>query len=163
MRARLRAPGGASTITLADDATVQDLLSEITSKTSLTSFDIKYGYPPKPLLLNEQEKSLPLSKLDVNLNGEQLTISLRETAYAEDGTNEESTKQESQTPVTQSLAPENFSFTGVTEPSVPSRKGVQKPIGLQKKAMEGDVPELPLPEHGATMGSSLLNINYPDC
>jgi ubiquitin thioesterase OTU1 len=160
MRARLRAPGGASTITLADDATVQDLLSEITSKTSLTSFDIKYGYPPKPLLLDDKEKSLSLSKLYVKLDGEQLTISARETPSAGDGTKEES--KESQTSVTQDVAPESFSFTGVTEPSAPSGKKTQKPIGLQKKAMEGDVPELPLPDRGATMGSSRLNIIYSD-
>jgi ubiquitin thioesterase OTU1 len=162
MRARLRAPGGASTITLADDATVRDLLSEITSKTSLTSFDIKYGYPPKPLLLDEEEESLPLSKLDVKLDGEQLTISARETASAGDGTKKES-KQESQTSVTQDVTPESFSFTGVTEPSAPLGKKTQKPIGLQKKAMEGDVPELPLPDRGATMGPSLSIIIHSRC
>ncbi|TGO80154.1 hypothetical protein BELL_0013g00050 [Botrytis elliptica] len=77
-RMRVRGPEGTSTITLPDDAKISDLISEITSKTSLTNFDIKYGYPPKPLLLSQSEPSLPLSKLDIKLNGEQLTISSRE-------------------------------------------------------------------------------------
>lgn len=66
MRLRLRGPAGASMINLADNgATIADLLSEITKATTITNFDIKYGYPPKPLLLNQYEKTKQLKDLDV--------------------------------------------------------------------------------------------------
>ena len=79
MRIRIRGPGGVSVVTLPDgSATVGDLLREITEKTSITIFDIKYSYPPKPLPLDQSQRSQLLSDLDVKLNGEQLIISARE-------------------------------------------------------------------------------------
>jgi ubiquitin thioesterase OTU1 len=81
MRIRLRGPSGASTVILGEDATVADLRSSITEKTSLTKFDIKYGYPPKPLYL-EKDTSL-LSSLEVHLDGEQLTISVHDGSGTE--------------------------------------------------------------------------------
>lgn len=73
MRIRIRGPSGSSTITFAEWDTVRDLKKAITEKTSLTQFEIKYSYPPKPLVL-PGDSSL-LSELDVKLDGEQLTIS----------------------------------------------------------------------------------------
>ncbi|KAL3426162.1 ubiquitin thioesterase otu1 [Phlyctema vagabunda] len=127
MRIRLRAPGGASTITLADDATVGDLISDIVEKTSVKSFDIKYGYPPKPLLLDQ--KSVLLRDLDVNLNGEQLTIGAKDEPAVR--------KPESESQPPRSKAS-------------PSKQS-SEPVALKRKAMEGDVPEIPLPERGATL------------
>jgi ubiquitin thioesterase OTU1 len=152
MRTRIRGPGGASTITLPDDATVGDLIAQITEKTSLPSFDIKYGYPPKPLTLEYSEKSLPLRKLVVKLDGEQLTIS----AKADDNPhvtepakqqNHSSTNKSSQNATT---APSSFSFTdipGATAKDLPSG-----PVSLQRKTMDGDVPTEPFPERNATVG-----------
>lgn len=138
MRARLRAPGGASTVELADDATVGDLISKIVEKTSLSSFDIKYGYPPKPLLLDRSETLRPLKDLGIKLDGEQLTISHKELPVApqssQDGTQ------------------------GVTSSKGAGQHGSAGPVSLQRKGIEGDVPELPLPDRGATLGrvSNLL-------
>ncbi|KUJ14720.1 zinc finger protein [Mollisia scopiformis] len=158
MRARLRAPGGASTITLPNDATVGDLITQIIEKTSITKFDIKYGYPPQPLRLEQQEKSLPLSQLDIKLDGEQLTISPRD-----DGVEKETnSKQESVTPANKvaskaggpsTSTSSRFSFTGASSESIEKseQKKERKQVSLQRKAMEGDVPELPLPERGATL------------
>lgn len=73
-RLRIRGPNGMSAVALSDHATVADLLSQITEKTSLSKFEVKYGYPPKPLLLPESKTTL-LSSLGVSLNGEQLIIS----------------------------------------------------------------------------------------
>jgi len=156
MRTRLRAPGGASTLTLPDDATVGDLIQQITEKTSVTNFDVKYGYPPKPLLLDQYVKSQALNKLDVKLDGEQLTISPKDDPSAKPASlpriaetvtkaEEKSTNQGS-----------NFSFADVPgfEQSQPE-KAPTRPVALQRKTMEGDVPELPLPERGATLGKSL--------
>lgn len=137
MRARLRGPGGASTISLTDDATIGDLIAQITEKTALTSFDIKYGYPPTPLVLNQSETGRPLKELDVKLNGEQLTISAKEKLAVQQPSQQTSAEEKS---------------IGIS--STHSKE--DGPIALQrKKAMEGDVPEVPMPERGATLGNVL--------
>ena len=149
MRIRLRAPEGAFVITLPDDAIVNDLLSQITEKTSIKTFDVKYGYPPKPLQLTPGQT---LSKLDIKLNGEQLTISPREEDLLPVAQNAPLSKA---TKATQS--PESFSFTGLTDSAQPSKNTRAKaPVSLQRKVMEGEVPELPLPDRGATLGSFSL-------
>lgn len=175
MRARLRAPGGASTITLPDDATIGDLISQIIEKTSITKFDIKYGYPPRPLHLEQEEKSLLLSQLEVKLDGEQLTISPRDDEARKETTNKaEPSKQQNVAPASKasssragepstSTSP-GFSFTGAPISEEKSEKKERKQVSLQRKAMEGDVPELPLPERGATLGkehSQLVSARLP--
>lgn len=159
MRIRLRAPGGASTITLKDDATVGELISQIAEKTAVPSFDIKYGYPPKPLLL--QEVSLPLNRLDVKLDREQLTISPRDAPSVTGGT------AGTASPIVKSIPSDSvargndsksteglFSFTNVPgfSSQSPEKKKSTGPVSLSRKSMAGDVPELPLPERGATLG-----------
>ena len=139
MRTRIRGPAGASTITLPDDATVGDLVTQITEKTSLPKFDIKYGYPPKPLLLEESDSSLPLSKLDVKLDGEQLTISAKEDAIPEP---EPAKKSDSPSKPSQSK----------DEGQTPPKKLPSGPIPLKRKTMDGDVPTQPFPERNATVG-----------
>jgi ubiquitin thioesterase OTU1 len=134
MRTRLRAPGGASTVTLPDDATVSDLIAQIVEKTSLSSFDVKYGYPPQPLILEQYESSQALNKLDVKLDGEQLTISARNFA-------------DEQIPV---VASKDVQRGGDCQKPKEKEK---KLIDLKKKTMEGDVPELPMPSRGATLGT----------
>jgi ubiquitin thioesterase OTU1 len=153
MRTRLRGPGGASTITLSDDATVGDLIAQITEKTSLSSFDIKYGYPPKPLLLEENENSLPLSKLEVKLDGEQLTIS----AKADDTPPTPEPTKQLPKKASQNAAPtpDSFSFTDI--PGTPTKKMPTGPVSLQRKTMEGDVPTEPFVERNATVGRYLLS------
>jgi ubiquitin thioesterase OTU1 len=161
MRVRLRAPGGASTITLPDDATIEDLINQIIEKTSIKKFDIKYGYPPRPLLLDQQEKSLPLSQLDVTLDGEQLTIGPREEEPGKATNKAESSKQENVASTNKSSIPSTstsgFSFTGASAPLETPEKKEKKKVSLQRKAMAGDVPEIPLPERGATLGTSKSN------
>ncbi|KAE9369590.1 putative ubiquitin thioesterase otu1 [Stipitochalara longipes BDJ] len=147
MRTRLRAPGGASTVTLPDDATVGDLIAQITEKTSLASFDIKYGYPPKPLLLEETDKALPLSKLEVKLDGEQLTISAKadDEPVAPEPIKQSPKKASQNVPPT----PDSFSFTDLPSPS--AKKLPTGPVSLQRKTMEGDVPTEPFAERNATV------------
>lgn len=155
MRTRLRGPGGASTLTLADDATVGDLILQITEKTSVANFDVKYGYPPKPLLLEQYDRSQALSKLDVKLDGEQLTISPKDDPSAKSTSLSRATETANKTEQKTANQGSSFSFTNVPgfEQSQ-SEKAPARPIPLQRKTMEGDVPELPLPERGATLGES---------
>ncbi|KAM3086426.1 ubiquitin-specific protease otu1 [Clarireedia jacksonii] len=152
MRMRLRGPEGTSTITLPDDAKVSDLISEIVSKTSITSFDVKYGYPPQPLLLSQSDPSLPLSKLDVKLNNEQLTVSAKDSpssAKTEPAARPSvpvdvaSKKQEGET----KAGEPTYSFAGIGG----SSSKPAGPVALKRKGMEGDVPEIPLPDRGATL------------
>jgi ubiquitin thioesterase OTU1 len=154
MRTRLRGPGGTSTLTLPDDATVGDLITQIAEKTSVASFDIKYGYPPQPLLLELYEKSQALSKLAVKLDGEQLIISPKD----------DSSQKQTRQPVTETankgqekgtkLPVESSSFSFTDVPGFEQSESKQKrPVALQRaRTMEGDVPELPLPKRGATLG-----------
>ncbi|KAF7503352.1 hypothetical protein GJ744_003958 [Endocarpon pusillum] len=79
MRFRVRGPTGQSIITLNDDATVGDLNRSITKETSLSAFEIKIGYPPKLLDLDNLSIARPLSDQGVKLNGEQLLVTSRET------------------------------------------------------------------------------------
>jgi ubiquitin thioesterase OTU1 len=127
---RLRGPGGASTITLSDDATIQDLTSQITEKTSISSFDIKYGYPPKPLLLEESDSSMPLSKEVAEPANRQIE------AAAQNST----------------LPSSSFSFADGAVESSPKKQS--KPIALKKKDMVDEVPEIPMAERGATLGKT---------
>ncbi|KAJ8063773.1 hypothetical protein OCU04_007634 [Sclerotinia nivalis] len=163
MRMRIRGPEGTSTISLPDNAKISDLLSEITSKTSLTNFDIKYGYPPKPLLLSQSEPSLPLSKLDITLNGEQLTISSREERRS-DGSPKlvvpSTSSKTSSTPPkvkdTQTAEAKSFSFSGmhgdVKATSQSNSAKSAPPVSLsRKRGIAGDVPEVPIPELNATL------------
>ena len=75
MRIRIRGPTGQSIITLPETANIGDLQEQVMEKTRIASFEIKYGYPPKPLGLDGYSKSSVLSDLDVKLDGEQLIVS----------------------------------------------------------------------------------------
>ncbi|PBP19195.1 zinc finger protein [Diplocarpon rosae] len=145
MRTRVRAPEGTFTITLPDDATIADLISQITEKTSMARFDTMYGYPPKPLLLDESEKSSPLSTLGVKLDGEQLILSRKD----EETTEQENTKSvgllRSAQKMRSSLDP-----IGSTKPQ-PKNSLPAAPVSLKRKVMEGDVPEQPCPQRGTTV------------
>ncbi len=156
MRVRLRAPGGASTLTLNDDATVADLKTEITKATSLTQFDIKYNYPPKPL--NLPSDTTLLSDIPVKLNGEQLTIS-----EAAPRSPPAAAKAETRQAATPSSAPGHVEVATTSDPKFAgiqnayiqdskASKNAQKPIALNKEKMAEDTPEVPLPDRGATLG-----------
>ncbi|EXJ94726.1 hypothetical protein A1O1_03123 [Capronia coronata CBS 617.96] len=83
MRVRIRGPSGKSTTaTLDDSATIDTLRKTIAAETSLSAFDVKYGYPPKPLVLDQYPSSKPLSELDIKLNGEQLIVNNAEQSPA---------------------------------------------------------------------------------
>jgi len=74
MRIRIRGPQGVSTVSIEDTATWGELKSAISSSTFVPEFDVKYGYPPKPLDTTSIDTATKLSDLEIKLNGEQLTI-----------------------------------------------------------------------------------------
>ncbi|KAI1007057.1 hypothetical protein K3495_g1162 [Podosphaera aphanis] len=139
MRVRLRGPEGSSTLIIADEATVGDLVFKITEKTAISNFYVKYGYPPKPLPLEELDNAQLLSELEVKLDGEQLTISPKEPM--EDDRKKNLISGRPQVDYAQvSSAPQSA-------PNGPSPGFVS----IKKNKMEGEVPEIPLPDRGATM------------
>lgn len=81
MRIRVRGPSGQSTVTLDESATIHDLRAQITEKTGLTSYDVKYGYPNlQPLEIDSWTPEQKLSEIEINLNGEQLIVAQKEGA-----------------------------------------------------------------------------------
>jgi ubiquitin thioesterase OTU1 len=73
-------------VNLDDTQTVENLRKTIATETSLTIFDIKYGYPPKTLPLDQYPPSTLLCDLDVKLNGEQLIVSKKDAESAREVT-----------------------------------------------------------------------------
>jgi len=153
MRVRLKGPGGTAALTLEDDATVGDLIDQIKEKTGVPSFELKYGFPPKTLPLEQSATSKQLKDLGVKLDGESLTISPKDDpAASRDATlDKQSTQNESplKTPQKRTGSTPSVSFSGMKS-STPKKEST-KPVSLQKKAMAGEVPEVPLPERGATL------------
>lgn len=78
MRMRVRGPEGMTQVSLPETATWGDLKTEISSKTFVLDFDIKYGYPPQPFDTSSLDDNVKLSDVGINLNGEQLIIMPRD-------------------------------------------------------------------------------------
>ncbi|KAK5258008.1 ubiquitin-specific protease otu1, partial [Exophiala xenobiotica] len=168
MRLRIRGPSGkSSTVTLDDSATIETLKKTIATETSLSSFEVKYGYPPKTLVLDQYAPSRLLSDLEVKLNGEQLIVNNVEPSNRKDT----------------SPQPQTFKFSGAEEGppagaagpsrdgSLPSaslgqtkppkmRKPSSAPLSLSRKENKemADPPEIFIPDLG---GSLVLRI-MPD-
>lgn len=161
MRIRLRGPLGASTVVLQGDATVGILRSEIAEKTALNKFDIKYGYPPKPLHLDKD--STLLSDLQIKLDGEQLTITAQDgpirSQTLEVGGSRKESNASFESPTEKDIKPAAaVLFAGVPNPPKPTDLEVQDQhakselVSLKRKnKKEMEVPELALPDRGATL------------
>lgn len=154
------------TIDLPEDATIANLLAVITERTSIVHFDIKYGYPPKPLLFEQSQRFRPLKDLGINLNGEQLTISPKgDTSSSQvHTTSKDLSEVDRKVPVGQTKSQHPFFFGGIVSGTAPKEKS-SGPVSLQKKSMAGEVPEIPMPERGSTLGklcttSSEIRIKY---
>lgn len=159
LRIRVRGPSGQSTATFGDDATIETLRKQIADLTSLSSFDVKCGYPPKPLDLDQYEATTLLSDVDVKLNGEQLLVT-----RADSGTN-------SGTPTSNTVTtkPQTNPLRNETSPSKPPNKaGSSKvdhpsskaaleeppvPLSLTRKEKKEmtDPPEVFVPDLGGTL------------
>ncbi|MCJ1367343.1 ubiquitin-specific protease otu1 [Acarospora aff. strigata] len=174
MRIRIRGPAGQSVVTISESATIGDLQLQISENTSLPHFDAKYGYPPKPLMLEGHDTSVKLQDLGIKLEGEQLIISRKETGTSTMGSrsppkkNQEVAPPEGVTRKGESSYAKNlesstgFSFAGVgaappaqTHPSTQHQNlKPSAPLSLTRKqnpAMDTDPPELPLPSHSGTL------------
>lgn len=142
MRLRVRGPSGQSTLTLADDATVADLQTAITSQTSVFSFQIKYGFPPKPLVLDTFDGAMRLDQIGVKLNGEQLIIDPKEgNSTIDTSTSTSQSIQTSSKPQSQTITP--------NAPAPPAPLQLQR--NKKPSLSNDDAPEIPVPDYGGTM------------
>lgn len=173
MRIRVRGPGGQSVITIPESATISDLQLQISEKTLLPRFDAKYGYPPKPLMLDEHGASMKLSDLGIKLDGEQLIISQKDIEPSRRDSNNLPRRDrivispvDLSPPGAESHArnpnpSSGFSFAGVgtapsqnpLSPRTPTTQAAA-PLSLTRKhnpSIETDPPERPLPSHNGTL------------
>lgn len=170
-RLRIRGPDGQSSLTLSHEATVSDLRTSIQEKTSIQIFDLKYGYPPKLLILDEFDDASKLIDLPINLDGEQVLVSRKQTGTpipASKPATLHSKQPQAPTHPPASEATRNasninptasFSFAGVGEApspemvkSLPSQsQNRSQPLSLQRKPnpTADDPPEIPIPSRAA--------------
>ena len=163
MRVRIRGPAGQASISLSGTATIKDLKTQITEKTSIFKFDLKYGYPPRSLLLSDYADTAKLSDLRIKLDGEQLIVS--EATSASKQAPSASGQPKSLDPAlsqpsantvmnpSSALTPSSFSFTDVGTAPPSSTQKTNKPSSPTRKTTSSslDAPELPLPSHGSTL------------
>lgn len=171
MRFRVRGPEGQSVVSLSDDATVGELNDRITKETSLSSFEIKVGYPPKILDLDQVNTKKTLSDLGVKLHGEQLLVAARGPPIVEDHVKNETEQKGSGTVISQSssqpqagssrLAVINgntassstpiFSTSDLIPASSPAAKALPAANLSWNRKPTNDPPEIILPDRGGTL------------
>ena len=148
-KVRVRHPEGQATLVLASTTTVGSLLRQITEKTGLSAFDLKFGYPPRQLLLEGFEENTTLSKIDIKLDGEQLIVSQKFPFTSHELAGAQQTEMKTPFPSSTPVPPDG---TPAAPPSSSSRKS-DKSLSLSRKAkrMDQDAPEIPLPLLNATL------------
>lgn len=151
MRIRVRGPSGTSSIiTLGNSATIETLREAITAETNLTSFEIKYGFPPKTLDLNQYPSSSLVSEIDVKLNGEQLIVNKTSSSALQQKS--ESTRQP-QSPTEKQGSLQSPSTVSQSKSKPRPQQSAAAPLSLSRKqnpAMD-DPPEVFMPEVGGTL------------
>ncbi|EXJ88900.1 hypothetical protein A1O3_01964 [Capronia epimyces CBS 606.96] len=168
MRVRIRDPSGkSSTATLDDSATIDTLRKTIAAETSLSAFEVKYGYPPKPLVLDQYPSSKLLSELEFKLNGEQLIVNSVEPSSGRkdipqplQSAHSSGSQQEAQTGPSKDPNPTSRSSAAASQPAPTLQGSSSAPLSLTRKDNKemSDPPEIFLPDLG---GSLVLRI-MPD-
>ncbi|KAL9594151.1 MAG: hypothetical protein Q9219_007188 [cf. Caloplaca sp. 3 TL-2023] len=173
MRVRIRGPSGQSSLTLPGDARVRELRTLIMQNTSVQNFDLKYGYPPKSIALDDFDEALRLTELPIKLDGEQLLVSTKQADIGVVASRSEQNFQDRLEMQSHTLSsandatrenignstPSSFSFSSVGEAPPPNMlnspplqpRNLSQPLSLQRKPnpTADDPPEIPLPSHSA--------------
>jgi len=153
MRFRVRGPNGATTISLDNSATFDELRHSISNATKLSSFGLLYGYPPQPLDLDQFAGEVRLADSGFELEGEQLIVKATDIDISVQGTARE--LQSSITNVT-SLSPtseDGSAYSHVDRPLNRQDRATSRPLILSRKENDGsgDPPEIPVPSHNGTL------------
>ncbi|KAK5957701.1 ubiquitin-specific protease otu1 [Knufia fluminis] len=157
LRVRIRGPSGQSTASFDDNATIETLREQIAESTSLSSFDVKCGYPPKPLDLEQYEPTKLLTELDIKLNGEQLLVTRAEGATPKQATSATPTHQANASQSQQSSAKASPAASQPSKGKQQALKGASTepaaPLSLTRKENKetSDPPEVFIPDIGGTL------------
>ena len=143
IRVRIRGPSGQSTISFDDDATVETLRKQITDTTQLPRYDVKCGYPPKPLSLHQYQPEKLLSELDVKLNGEQLLVTRAEDSPSSAPSDSKSTASKS--------APASASSLVDTKKTTNAKEAAPLALTRKERKEMSDPPEVFVPDLGGTV------------
>lgn len=153
MRVRVRGPdGGTFTISLVDSATVEEFRNELSSKTGLQAFDLKVGYPPLELNLDQHAGDAHLLDIGTKLNGEQVIVLRKDSAAP---VSKEPPKDSKPALGTDSRL-SNSTTTGTRQASTPNTPTptASAALSLTRKANNvnnDDPPEIPIPELNGTL------------
>lgn len=156
LRIRIRGPSGQTTESFSDEATIQTLKDQITKSTSLKSFDVKYGYPPKALQLSQYEPTKLLSGLEIKLNGEQLLVTKSDnpsvTSSATSTPQAHGGKTQSQ-PNKSQPAPKQFAASSGPPSTRRPLEEPAQPLSLTRKNKPdmSEPPEIFIPDVGGTL------------
>lgn len=156
LRVRIRGPSGQSTATFDDQATIETLRKQISESTSLTSFDVRYGYPPKTLRLDQYEPTKLLSDLDVKLNGEQLLVTRSGAATTSSAPGSTNTGQQTVSQAPTARDQPASKQTPTKSQSGPTKKPLAEPsapLSLTRKQNTemSEPPEVFIPDVGGTL------------
>lgn len=141
IRLRVQGPEGRAQINIDSSATWSDLTREISEKTGVADFDIKFGYPPQPFNTESIDSQMKLSDLPHKLNGEQFTVVPR-NVQEKLSNPMESTKRAPET--VKPLPPRDLT----SPPEHQAGDFPDQPLNLTRKKkgdVESDPPEVPVP------------------
>lgn len=155
IRLRIRGPSGQSQVTLGpDSATVSHLRAQITEKTGLTSYNVKAGYPPKPLDIDSCAGEEAAANVGVR-SGEQLTITSKETRRDVDGgVSAVDGAGGGKSAPAATAAAATTTGTPAQNPSHAWPPATKEPLSLARKNktdLETDPPQIPAPEYDGTV------------
>jgi ubiquitin thioesterase OTU1 len=142
MRLRFSAPSATHTVSFNDDATIGDLSAKVTELTSLIFYEIKLGFPPRPLDLTSYPTDMLLRDLPVKLDGEKVIIVSKDLPGTE--INPSAAASEPVPSNKASATPQQPVGAGVSTKSQPSL--TRKPNDMEKGP-----PEVPIPSYGSRL------------
>lgn len=147
IRLRVRGPQGQATISIDSAASWVDLTKEISEKTGVPDFDIKYGFPPQALNTESIDGQTKLTDLPIKLSGEQLIINPRNVQA------KLSDPMAGTRPPSEAVKP--LPPRDLTSPSThQGRDFPDRPLNLTRKKkgdVESDPPEVPVPQLDGVM------------
>ncbi|KAK8156687.1 ubiquitin thioesterase OTU1 [Phyllosticta citrichinensis] len=141
MRMRIRGPSGVKNVSLSEDAMVVELRSLIAESSGVPAYDLKIGYPPQPLNLEEFEPTMFLKDTGLKLNGEQLLVAPR------------SINEQLSHPLQNTTPSAAAPLPGSQTHAANQASELQQPLGLSRKAnnVEREPPVLRVPSEGKSM------------
>lgn len=158
MRLRVRGPSGVHTISLLDSATVSELQHAISENTGLPAFDLKCGYPPRPLDLTEFDSQTKLGDTGLRLDGEQLIAVARDIGSQLKHPLQQATPAPNEVKALPGSkfspqSPPNSQSDASQSRHRHSQPMPDKPLSLTRKNMnlDQDPPEVPVPSHQGTL------------